>query len=207
MTQRESRKAEAYTELADADDARAAAQHIRLDTLRRLPELLGTMADNVLAAGGYVHWADTGDSAVDYVESVLKRRNATRIVKSKSMVSEEIQPQCSPRASRLRCTETDLGEWIVQLAGQTPSHILAPAVHLNRTEIADILGTESPAPLASDSSTLTSFARSQLREAFLEADVGITGVNFGVAESGAVVIVTNEGNAGSPPDSPRFTSP
>ena len=195
VTQRESRKAEAYTELADADDARAAAQHIRLDTLRKLPELLGMMADNVLTAGGYVHWADTGDSAVDYVESVLKRRNATRIVKSKSMVSEEISLNAHLEQAGYGVTETDLGEWIVQLAGQTPSHILAPAVHLNRTEIADILGTESPAPLASDSSTLTNFARSKLREAFLEADVGITGVNFGVAESGAVVIVTNEGNA------------
>jgi L-lactate dehydrogenase complex protein LldF len=196
VTQLESRRPLAYTEFADAEGARAAAQRVRLDTLRKLPELLGTMADNVLAAGGHVHWADTGDSAVAYVASVLKRHHATRIVKSKSMLSEEIHLNAQLEQAGFAVTETDLGEWIIQLAGQTPSHILAPAVHLNRTEIAGILGAESAEPLATDSSTLTDFARSKLREAFLIADVGITGVNFAVAESGAVVIVTNEGNAG-----------
>jgi L-lactate dehydrogenase complex protein LldF len=191
----ESRKPEAYAEFVHADEVRAAAQHIGLDTLRKLPELLGTMADNVLATGGFVHWADTGDSAVGYVENVLKRHDAKRIVKSKSMLSEEIHLNTHLEQAGYGVTETDLGEWIVQLAGQTPSHILAPAVHLNRMDIADILGGESPEPLAGDISSLASFARSRLREAFLEADVGITGVNFAVAKSGAVVIVTNEGNA------------
>ena len=196
VTHREARRPEAYAELTDANEAHGAAQRIRLDTLRNLPALLGTMADNVLAAGGYVHWADTGDSAVDYVESVLRRRNATNIVKAKSMLSEEIHLNTRLEQAGFEVTETDLGEWIVQLAGQAPSHIVAPAVHLNRAEIADILGKESAEPLAGDVTSLTQFARSRLREAFLDADVGITGVNFAVAESGAVVIVTNEGNAG-----------
>ena len=196
VAQLESRKPEAYAELRDLDAAHAAGQRIRLDTLRRLPELLGTMADNVLGAGGYVHWADTGSSAATYVQGVLQRHAATRIVKSKSMLSEEIHLNTHLERAGYDVTETDLGEWIVQLAGQTPSHILAPAVHLNRMEIAEIFDAAAPEPLDRDISALTSFARSRLREAFLQADVGITGVNFAVAESGAVVIVTNEGNAG-----------
>jgi L-lactate dehydrogenase complex protein LldF len=182
--------------LRHLDEARAAAQRIRLDSLRKLPELLGTMADNVLAAGGYVHWADGAGSAVDYVEGVLARHNATRVVKSKSMLSEEIHLNTHLEQAGYDVTETDLGEWIVQLAGQPPSHILAPAVHLNRSEIAEIFNRASTEPLDSDITTMTGFARSHLRAKFLEADVGITGVNFAVAESGAVVIVTNEGNAG-----------
>ena len=196
VAQLEARKPEAYAELSDVEAARAAAQRIRLDTLRKLPELLGTMADNVLDAGGYVHWADTGSSAANYVQSVLQRHDATRIVKSKSMLSEEIHLNTHLEQAGYDVTETDLGEWIVQLAGQTPSHILAPAVHLNRQEIAKIFDAAAPKPLDRDISALTSFARSRLREAFLQADVGITGVNFAVADSGAVVIVTNEGNAG-----------
>ena len=186
VAQLESRKPEAYAELRDLEAARAAAQRIRLDTLRRLPDLLGTMANKVLGAGGYVHWADNGSSAINYVQGVLQRHDATRIVKSKSMLSEEIHLNTHLEQAGYDVTETDLGEWIVQLAGQTPSHIVTPAVHLNRMQIAEIFDAAAPEPLDRDISALTSFARSRLREAFLQADVGITGVNFAVAESGAV---------------------
>ncbi|HEY8415209.1 MAG TPA: LutB/LldF family L-lactate oxidation iron-sulfur protein, partial [Thermaerobacter sp.] len=119
---------------------------------------------------------------------------ARRVVKSKSMVTEEIHLNPHLEAAGIEVVETDLGEYIIQLAGHRPSHIVAPAVHLSQQQIREIFSREAGRPLPDDAVALAAFARQQLRQEFLRADVGISGVNFLVAESGTVVLVTNEGN-------------
>ncbi len=164
--------------------------------ISRLPELLEQFADNVTAHGGQVCWAADGTEANEYIASVAKRIGARTIVKSKSMATEETDLNEALEAAGCHVVETDLGEWIIQLAHHKPSHIIAPAVHLDRYQVAEFLQAQvtddrvleaAPAPLAA-------FAREQLRAEFLRADLGISGCNFGVAETGSVVLVTNEGN-------------
>ena len=164
--------------------------------IARLPELLEQFADNVTAHGGHVFWAGDGTEANSYIASVAKRIGARTIVKSKSMATEETDLNEALEAAGCHVVETDLGEWIIQLAHHKPSHIIAPAVHLDRYQVAEFLQEQvtddrmleaAPAPLAA-------FAREQLRAEFLRADIGISGCNFGVAETGSIVLVTNEGN-------------
>jgi L-lactate dehydrogenase complex protein LldF len=182
-------------ELGDPDGLRRAARAVRADILTRLPDLLGELADNVQTRGGHVCWATTAAEATDYVTAVARRHGVRTIVKSKSMASEEIHLNEALEADGTVVTETDLGEWIIQLAHETPSHIIAPAVHRNRYQVLELF---TPLPggdkLDSEPEVLAGFARGRLREAFLSADLGISGVNFGVAEGGSVVLVTNEGN-------------
>ena len=182
--------------LEDADGLRGAARAIKADVIAHLPELLEQFADNLTARGGQVFWASDGAEANEYIASVAKRIGARTIVKSKSMATEETDLNEALEAVGCHVVETDLGEWIIQLAHHKPSHIIAPAVHLDRYQVAEILQAEvdddrlleaAPAPLAA-------FAREQLRAEFLRADLGISGCNFGVAETGSVVLVTNEGN-------------
>ena len=182
--------------LEDADGLRSAARAIKADVIARLPELLEQFADNVTARGGQVFWASDGAEANQYIASVAKRIGARNVVKSKSMATEETELNEALEALGCHVVETDLGEWIIQLAHHKPSHIIAPAVHLDRYQVAEFLQAEvdddrileaAPAPLAA-------FAREQLRAEFLRADLGISGCNFGVAETGSVVLVTNEGN-------------
>ena len=180
----------------DPDALRAAARAIKADVVGRLPELLEQFADNVLAAGGKVCWAADASEANAYIASVAARIGARTIVKSKSMATEETGLNEALEAAGCRVVETDLGEWIIQLAHETPSHIIAPAVHKDRYQVAEHLQAEvtddrileaAPGPLAA-------FAREQLRAEFLRADLGISGANFGVADTGSIVLVTNEGN-------------
>ncbi len=182
--------------IEDADGLRAAARAIKADVVGRLPELLEQFADNVLANGGKVCWAADADEANAYIASVAARIGARTIVKSKSMATEETGLNEALEAAGCRVVETDLGEWIIQLAHETPSHIIAPAVHKDRYQVAEHLQAEvtddrileaAPGPLAA-------FARERLRAEFLRADLGISGANFGVAETGSIVLVTNEGN-------------
>jgi L-lactate dehydrogenase complex protein LldF len=190
----EQRRGVARDALADPDGARALARSIRADVLRRLPELLSQLADNVLAAGGYVCWAPSAEAARDYVRDVARRRGATKIVKGKSMLSEEVELNPMLEAEGIEVTETDLGEWIIQVANETPSHIIVPAIHRDRGQIRDVLQRVADGDLSDVPEELAAFARAQLRAKFLEADIGITGVNFGVASTGTCVLVTNEGN-------------
>jgi L-lactate dehydrogenase complex protein LldF len=190
----EERRGVARAAFEDADSVRALARSIRADVMSRLPQLLEQLADNVLAAGGYVCWAPDAEAARDYVRAVARRRGATRIVKGKSMLSEEIDLNPALESDGVEVTETDLGEWIIQVANETPSHIIVPAIHRDRGQIRDALRRVGDGELSDVPEELAAFARTKLRAKFLEADIGITGVNFGVASTGTCVLVTNEGN-------------
>ena len=182
-------------ELGDADALRRAARAVRADILTRLPDLLGELADNIQKQGGQVCWASTADQATDYITGIARRIGARTVVKSKSMASEEIHLNEAIESTGAEVVETDLGEWIIQLARERPSHIIAPAVHRDRYQVHDLF---APLPggdrLEAVPEELATFARDRLRREFLAADLGISGVNFGVAEGGSLVLVTNEGN-------------
>ncbi|MEY2468990.1 MAG: L-lactate dehydrogenase complex protein LldF [Actinomycetota bacterium] len=190
----EERRELAADAFVDQAAVKQQARAIRADVLANLPDLLVQLADNVLAAGGHVCWAATADDANQYVRDVIRRRGATRVVKGKSMLSEEIGLNPVLERDGVEVTETDLGEWIIQVANETPSHIIVPAIHRDRGQIADALRRVADGELSDIPEDLAAFARVKLREKFLEADIGITGVNFGVASTGTCVLVTNEGN-------------
>ena len=189
-------RAEGLGELVDADGLRHAARGVRNEVLAELPELLERFADRALARGTHVSWASTAAEARDYIARVVERHGATRVVKSKSMATEEIDLNATLIARGAEVVETDLGEWIVQLADEVPSHIIAPALHKDRQQIHDLFVAKAQAPpsLGTKPDELVRFARERLREQFLGAEVGITGANLAVAETGSIVLVTNEGN-------------
>jgi L-lactate dehydrogenase complex protein LldF len=183
-------------ELDDADGLRAAARAAKAQVLADLPAQLERFADQVLARGGHVCWAPTAEDARRYIVDVVRDHDATRVAKSKSMATEEIALNPALEAAGAEVVETDLGEWIIQLAGETPSHIIAPALHRDRHQIKDLFVSTVAAPpsLPTEPTDLVRFARGRLREVFLAAEVGITGANIGVADTGSIVLVTNEGN-------------
>ena len=184
--------------LPEAPELRERAYHIKQATMANLDGYLAQMADAVEGRGGNVFFADTGEDVVRYIGDLARRRGAKVITKSKSMATEEIELNRRLEEDYadldLEIVETDLGEWIAQLAGDTPSHIVGPILHMNRRRIADVLSGAAGEELPPDVEALGSFARRRLREKFLAADIGITGANFGVAETGTVATVTNEGN-------------
>jgi L-lactate dehydrogenase complex protein LldF len=173
----------------------AAGEAIRAHTVANLDRYLERFAEHAEARGTKVFFAANAAEAVGYVRAVLRDHGARLVVKSKSMVSEEIGLNPALEADGLEVVETDLGEYIVQLAHEPPSHITTPAVHMSRAQIRDLFNEVHGTDLPDDPEALTRFGRDVLRERFLAADVGITGVNFAVAEDGSFVIVTNEGNA------------
>jgi L-lactate dehydrogenase complex protein LldF len=183
-------------ELDDADGLRRAARAAKQQVLADLPDLLERFADQVLARGGNVCWAPTAEDARRYVVGVVEAAGTTRVAKSKSMATEEIDLNAALEATGAEVVETDLGEWIIQLAGETPSHIIAPALHKDRHQIKDLFVATVAAPPTLDTAPteLVRFARRRLREVFLAAEVGITGANIAVADTGSIVLVTNEGN-------------
>jgi L-lactate dehydrogenase complex protein LldF len=189
-------RAVALDTLGDPGALRAAARRIRHDLMDHLPEVLERFADAVLAAGGHVHWAEDAADANDYITRLARDRGVTSVVKGKSMATEETALNHALEAAGVEVVETDLGEWIIQLAHQTPSHIVAPAVHLDRYQVRDILQAEAEPGRTLDAvpEHLAAFARERLRAKFLGAGMGITGANFGVAETGSIVLVENEGN-------------
>jgi L-lactate dehydrogenase complex protein LldF len=175
---------------------RAAA--IRDEAIENLDHYSRLFEQRVRDAGGQVHRAADGDEACRIVNEICAEAGATKVTKSKSMVTEEIELNASLEASGIDVTETDLGEYIIQLRGEKPSHILAPSLHVTLEEVAETFhahhAIDRDAPL-SDPLDMLAEARQVLREKFLAADVGITGANFLIAETGGAVIVTNEGNA------------
>jgi L-lactate dehydrogenase complex protein LldF len=174
---------------------RERAREIRRGDIRDLPALLARLEERVGAAGGVVYRAADATAACRYITDLAAARGATLVAKSKSMATEEIKLNEAIEDAGLRVVETDLGEWILQLAGQHPSHIVAPAVHLNKDQVRAVLEEEGGHPLPSDREALVAHARMRLREVFAAADIGISGVNFAVAETGTVCVVENEGNA------------
>ncbi|MEX0712441.1 MAG: LutB/LldF family L-lactate oxidation iron-sulfur protein [Pirellulales bacterium] len=189
------RNREAFALLAQGERLRERARAIKDAALAELAGHLETLEASVRARGGHVHFADDGDEACRLVLDIVRNCGGKRIVKSKSMTSEEIHLNKALQRHQLEVIETDFGEYIIQVAGQRPSHLVAPAVHLRVAEVAEILSRDAGQPLAADPASLAAYARRRLRSAFADADVGITGVNFAVAETGTIVLVSNEGNA------------
>ncbi|HXU91151.1 MAG TPA: LutB/LldF family L-lactate oxidation iron-sulfur protein [Methylomirabilota bacterium] len=185
---------EAFGEFPDGERLRDRARDIKEATLQRLDEHLERLIDNVERRGGHVHFAATADEARDIILDIARRTGARMAVKSKSMATEEIHLNEALAAAGVMPVETDLGEYIIQLAHERPSHIIAPAIHKTKGQVAELFARELKREVAADPEVLTRIARAELREKFLEADLGITGANFAVADTGTVVLVTNEGN-------------
>lgn len=193
--------------VAVVDDYEAKREHarqLRAHTIDHLDYYLAMLAERVRAAGGNVYFAETARDAVEYVVELAKQRGVKTVVKSKSMISEEIELNASLERHGIKAVETDLGEYIVQLGHDRPSHLIAPALHKSRDEIAQLFQSTSGHELSSDTPTLTAFAREKLRAEFLRADMGITGCNFAVADTGAITLVSNEGNGRMVTSLPRI---
>jgi len=173
---------------------RKAGHDLRMHALTHLDEYLALLEEKVTAAGGQVHWARNAEEANRIVLDIASRHGVRNVVKVKSMVTEEIELNHALEGRGIRVYETDLGEFIVQLAGQRPSHITAPALHMTKEEIADLFREKLKVKTEPDPRQLTEIARKLLREEFLAADMGISGGNFLVAETGTLILVTNEGN-------------
>jgi L-lactate dehydrogenase complex protein LldF len=191
-------RAQAAARLPEFDALRDSARDIKAHTLEYLDLYLEAYEKKVLESGGQVHWAQTAEEANEIIIGICKRHNAKSVTKGKSMVAEETGLNDALSAHGITPVETDLGEYIIQLRHEAPSHITAPAVHLTKDQIeADFRRAHTDLPASRDLSEPTALlaeARGILREKFLSADVGITGANFLVAETGTSVIVTNEGN-------------
>ena len=185
---------DAWAALPESDLLRQRARAIKDATLAELDTHLETLEASVLRRGGQVHWAADGAAACQAVIEIVKRRGADKVVKSKSMTSEEIHLNKALEAADIRPVETDLGEFIIQLLRHRPSHIVGPALHLSKREVAETLSAHAGRKLPEDPQQLAAYAREQLREHFATAEVGITGVNFAIAETGTIVLITNEGN-------------
>lgn len=193
------RREAAFAEYGIGDELRDRARAIRLQALANLDRLLAHFADRVADVGGRVHWAADADEACRITSEILKESGARLVVKSKSMVSEEIELNDHLEEAGFTVVETDLGEFIVQLAGDTPSHIIAPVMHMTAEDVGRLFAEKLGVAYTDDPFELNRIARTHLREVFLRADAGISGVNMAVAESGSVILVTNEGNG-------RFTT-
>jgi L-lactate dehydrogenase complex protein LldF len=180
--------------LENPDALRDTARAARSRTLSGLRDYLATWADAFEARGGRICWAADAAQAREYILGVIDEHGATRVVKGKSMATEEIHLNDALEASGVEVVETDLGEFVIQLAGETPSHIIAPAIHKDRFDVAELLSKDAGEPIGPDIAEEVAYARRRLRDSFLRADVGITGVNFAVAEAGAICLVENEGN-------------
>ncbi|WP_157971761.1 lactate utilization protein B, partial [Halorussus litoreus] len=187
---------EAVAELDDYEELKTRAREIKEDAIADLPDLIAEVRETVEARGGNVYLAEDAADANQYVADVVEDRDADSVVKSKSMTTEEIDVNEHLEARGAEVWETDLGEFVVQLADEAPSHIVGPAIHRSREDIADLFEAkfdlDEPLETAEE---LTQFAREYLGERIREAEVGMTGANFVVAESGTVALVTSEGNA------------
>ncbi|MGM0940659.1 MAG: LutB/LldF family L-lactate oxidation iron-sulfur protein [Bacillota bacterium] len=182
-------------ELGNWEEWRQLGSEIRTHTLENIDYYLQQLSDQVAKRGGNVFFAETADEANDYIENVVKKKKAKKVVKSKSMVTEEIGLNHSLDKIGVEVVESDLGEWILQLDEDPPSHIVTPALHKNKEQIRETFIKKRGYDKSDSPEELAAFAREQLRRDFLSADVGITGCNFAIAESGAITLVTNEGNA------------
>ncbi|HSL44666.1 MAG TPA: lactate utilization protein B, partial [Anaerolineales bacterium] len=184
----------AFASLPDWRERRQQAHAVRAEVIEHLEEYLERFIDKAQQNGIVVHRAKDAAEAILITLQVARQTPARLIAKSKSMVSEEIRLNHALEAEGIRVVETDLGEYIVQLRSETPAHIITPAVHLRREDVGQLFHEKLGIPYTEDIPTLTSTARQILRDVFLTADVGISGVNFGVVETGTICLVTNEGN-------------
>ena len=191
------KRAHAVAELADWEQLRQAAKAIKDHTLANLDTYLLRLEQNVTTAGGTVHWAADADQANEIVARLVRDAHADKVVKVKSMATQEIGLNEALAAYGIEAIETDHPELIVQLGHDRPSHILVPAIHKNRSEIGEIFRREmagAPPGLTDEPRELAAAARTHLRQEFLHATVGISGANFAIADTGSLVVVESEGN-------------
>lgn len=184
----------AASDLGDWEAWRDLGEEIREHTINNLDYYLHELSEAVAASGGHVFFAQTKTEANEYIKQVIQEQKGKKVVKSKSMVTEELGLNEELQNINVDVVETDLGEWILQLDEDPPSHIVAPALHKNKEQIQQTFKKNRHYKGSAKPEELATFAREQLREEFLSADIGITGCNFAVAETGSVTLVTNEGN-------------
>ena len=174
---------------------RTLAEEIRRYSLSRLPALLEQLEANLVKNGVKVHWAENADEANAIILDICRQHDAKLMVKGKSMVSEEVELNHAMDAAGIEALESDMGEYIVQLAGEKPSHIIMPAIHKTKQDIAKLFAEKVPGvAYTEDVDALIQVGRDVLRKKFMDADIGLSGVNFAVAETGSLCLVENEGN-------------
>lgn len=189
------RRAAAVAGQGDWEALREQARAVKAATLANLDHYLALFAERAEAAGATIHWARDASEACAEVAAIARAAGAKRLVKSKSMATEEIGLNAALARDGSEPVETDLGEWIIQLAGETPSHIIVPAIHKTKQQIGALFVDKLGIPPSADAQVLAAHARERLRAHFAQADLGLSGVNFGVAETGTILILENEGNA------------
>ncbi len=185
---------QAFESLKDPHLIQTRARSVRLEAIQNLEALLAQFEDRLRSKGFRVHHAKDANQAQEIMLDITRKEHARLVAKSKSMVSEEIEVNQAFERQGIRVVETDLGEYIVQLRDEHPSHIITPALHLNRHQVARTFEEKLGMAYSTDVTDLNQAAHDSLRQIFLEADIGLSGVNFGVAESGTLVLITNEGN-------------
>ena len=185
------------------EEWREEARRIKIHALDHLDYYLDLLHENVTRAGGKVHFAADSAEANAIVGEIVRTRNIRVATKSKSMVSEELDLNHALEAQGVEVFETDLGEYIIQLAEETPFHLVAPALHKTKEQVARLFTDKLGIPYSDDIDALAAAARVALRDKFLQADLGISGANFLVAETGTLVIITNEGNGRLCTSAPR----
>lgn len=189
------KRAAQFPDAEELESLRVLGERIRQYNLARLPDLLVQLEETLTRNGVRVHWASTPQEATGIILDICRTHGARHMVKGKSMVSEEIELNHAAQAAGVDALESDMGEYIVQLAGEKPSHIIMPAIHKTREEIARLFAERIPGVDYTDSvDALIQIGRRVLRQKFLEADIGLSGVNFAVAETGTLCLVENEGN-------------
>lgn len=184
-----------FPDKEEFEGLRAVGQAIRRNSLSKLPDLLEKLEKKCTENGIHVHWAETNDQANQTILDIIQQHQATRVVKGKSMVSEETHLNHFLEEHGVETLETDLGEYIIQLDHETPSHIIVPAIHKNKEQVAHLFHNKIPdTPYTEVIEELNAIARKTLRQKFFAGEVGVSGVNFAVAETGTLCLVENEGN-------------
>lgn len=185
---------EAFSQVPGYERLRDRARALKRDVIEHLDEYLEEFAGNAEKRGSQVHWAATSQEVCDIVLGIARRVGAREIVKGKSMVGEEVELNHALEAAGIRSVETDLGELIIQLAGERPAHIVAPAIHKTREDVSELFVKHLRSEVTTEPERLTAIARHALRQSFARAEMGMSGANFAVAETGTIALVENEGN-------------
>lgn len=188
------KRADAFSDADEREDLREMGNRVRARALSRLPDLLEQLERKLIGNGIKVHWAETVAEANRLVHGIIRDRAGSRVIKGKSMVSEEMDMNDFLAGHGIECLESDMGEYIVQMDGDKPSHIIMPAIHKNARQVSRLFEEQLGETAPDDVEALIRIGRRTLRRKFLEADVGVSGVNFAVAETGTLVLVENEGN-------------
>ncbi|WP_295475261.1 LutB/LldF family L-lactate oxidation iron-sulfur protein [uncultured Pseudomonas sp.] len=188
------KRAAAFSDADEREDLRELGNAIRARALSKLPELLEQLESNLIRNGVKVHWAETVEEANAIVLSIVEQHGARQLIKGKSMVSEEMEMNHFLGERGIECLEADMGEYIVQMDHEKPSHIIMPAIHKNATQVGQLFHDTLGVDFTTDVDQLIQTGRRVLRQKFFEADIGVSGVNFAVAETGTLLLVENEGN-------------